>query len=155
MKALRYLLWMVLVPGTALAANPNWVRLGSTADCGALARGSICSFQWTTAANANSTYLQTGSRPFTLRFEPDKDGSTTDAEADVYACTSPTANACRLLLFADTDNDGILDSAELSTATAVQLGTPVMLGIPWIYIDPTTNPTSGTAEVIATGEAGE
>lgn len=151
MSILRYLLWMVLLPGTALAANPDWTKLGSTAGCN-FGSGAICSFQWTATANADSGFLQTGSRPFSLRLEPHVEGSGTVATADVYACTRPAADSCTPLNFADTDADGIFDSNTLTVAADNQVGTPVFMGLTWIYLDPTANPASGTAEVIATGE---
>lgn len=152
MRVLRYLLWMVLLPGTALAANPDWLKLGSTtAEC-SFGPGSVCSFQWTASANSNSDYLQTGGSPFSLRLEPHVEGSGTAATAAVYACTRPSADACSALNFIDTDGDGLVDSNTLTSSPAAQIGTPVFMGVAFIYVDPTANPASGTAEVTAIAE---
>lgn len=151
MSILRYLLWMVLLPGTALAANPDWLKLGSTtAEC-SFGPGSVCSFQWTAAAAADSDFLQTGGTAFSLRLEPHIEGSGVIATADVYACTRPDTDACRPLLW-DTDGDGVVDDNTLDPAVAMAIGTPVVMGVPFIYVDPTANPVTGTAEVTAVGE---
>src|SRR5574343_499222 len=148
MSILRYLLWMVLLPGTALAANPDCTKLGSTAGC-TFGSGAICSFQWTATANANSGFLQTGSRPFSLRLEPHIEGSGTAATADVYACTRPAVDACSPL---EWDSDGVGTMDNTLAVGDFTIGTPVFMGIPWIYLDPTANPVSGTAEIVVTGE---
>lgn len=151
MKPFWYLLlWMVLMPGSALAANPDWTKLGSNAGCN-FGPGAICSFQWTSAANADSGYLQTGGTAFSLRLEPHIEGSGAVATADVYACTRPSSDACTALNW-DTDGDGVVDDNTLDSSNVMKLGTPVIMGVPFIYIDPTADPATGTAEVTAAGE---
>lgn len=151
MSILRYLLWMVLLPGTALAANPDWVRLGSANECSSFGSGTICSFQWTSAVNANSDFLQVGGSPVSLRLEPHIEGAGAVATADVYACTRASVDACTALNW-DTDGDGIVDDNTLDPSNVMKIGTPVFMGVPYIYVDPTANPAAGTAEVTATGE---
>jgi hypothetical protein len=145
---------LLLAPNISWAANPNWVKVVGSGDCGALNGGSVCSFHWTSAAAVSSGFLQTASRPFSLRIEPDKTGADTAAQADVYACTTTSTDSCTALQW-DTDGDGVVDDNTLDSTNAMKVGTPVFLGIPWIYIDPIANPAaSHTAEVVATGEQG-
>lgn len=154
-------LLVTLASGAALAANPNWVQIDdATKVCPAnLQPGIPCSFQWDANSNANSTFVQLGGLPFSLRLEPHKEGSGTAATADVYACTTDDGNgdgtkdttACTAWQW-DTDADGIVDDNTLDASDPMKIGTPVFRGgVPFLYIDPTANPVSGTAEVIITG----
>lgn len=161
----RLLLWMVLMPGSAYAANTaEWVKVpGGQADT-SLGSGQVRALRWSTAATTTngavvvttsagetSKFLFTGSRTFSLRIEPQVGGSNAVARADLYACTRPALDACTALQW-DTNNDGAADDNTLDPTNPEAIGTPAFFGISYIYLDPTVDPASGVAEVTITSE---
>lgn len=134
----------------AQAANPNWTTVSGGTECKALAPGRSCAFEWTSAANANSGYLDVYGHYFSCRLEPHVEGTDTDAQADVYGCVGRATAECTALQW-DTDANSIVDDNTLDSDNVSKIGTPVFMGLPFIYVDPIANPTTGTARVVCTG----
>lgn len=155
----------VLAAVPAWAANTGkWVRLpesgGALVEGSDVARGPIA-FRWAATADTpnfvydtstESKFIFVSGEAFSFRIEPDKTSTNTAARADIFACTEPDVNSCSPLQW-DTDADGVADDNTLDPTNPEAIGTPVFLGLVWIYVDPTVAPDGSViAEVTLVAE---
>jgi hypothetical protein len=135
-----------------------------------VAGGAPCAYRWAataqtgrfiyTAASPESRFITIDGRAFSLMIESDRTGADSAAQARVYKCTTTDGDGdgvtdvlgCQALMW-DTDNNGSPDDNLLDVTNVMKTGTPVFLGIPFVYIDPIADPGgTGIAEVTISAE---